>query len=124
MDPSQSPPFLQLQGIHKSFGGIQALSGIDLDVREGEIHGLVGENGAGKSTLINIATGVHQPTEGALLVQGESIRFANPHEATAAGIAVVHQEAELFAKLSLAENMLLGPGLPRGPLGWVKWGET
>ncbi|MCB9768255.1 MAG: ATP-binding cassette domain-containing protein [Candidatus Omnitrophica bacterium] len=124
MDPSQSPPFLQLQGIHKSFGGIQALSGIDLDVREGEIHGLVGENGAGKSTLINIATGVHQPTEGKLLVRGESIHFANPHEATAAGIAVVHQEAELFAKLSLAENMLLGPGLPRGPLGWVKWGET
>lgn len=113
-----------MEGIVKRFGGITALHQASLGVRRGEIHALVGENGAGKSTLINIATGVLRPDEGAVLLQGAPVHFANPRQAAAAGVAVVHQESDLFPQLSLAENMLLGQGLERGPAGLVQWGAT
>jgi len=113
--------WFQAERVSKSFGGIHALSDITFSVGRGEVLGLVGENGAGKSTLINIATGVHQPDSGKMLLGGRRYSSSNPHQATLAGIAVVHQEAELFADLSLAENMLLGPGLPTRVGGWVDW---
>ncbi len=121
---SLDQPWFVAQGITKSFGGVHALSGIDISVGKGEILGLVGENGAGKSTLINIATGVHRPDNGSLNLNGRQLTFHDPSQATEAGIAVVHQEAELFADLSLAENMLLGPGLPQAFPGWINWGAT
>ena len=103
----------EIQGVEKSFYGVKALRGVDLVLEPGRIHALIGENGAGKSTLINIATGVLQPERGQILVDGEATRISNPREAARLGIHVVHQEAELFSQLSLAENMLLSEGLVR-----------
>jgi len=117
-------PLLRLAEIHKSFGGAPALRGAALDIRSGEIHGLVGENGAGKSTLINIATGVLRPDAGTLMLDGQPLSLTNPRHATAAGISVVHQEAELFPQLSVAENILLSQGLVRGRLGQIDWPAT
>jgi rhamnose transport system ATP-binding protein len=101
----------ELKGIERSFQGGKALRGVDLVLQPGRIHALIGENGAGKSTLINIATGVLQPDRGQILVDGRLARVSNPREAARLGIHVVHQEAELFSQLSLAENMLLSEGL-------------
>lgn len=95
-----------------------------LEVRPGEVHGLVGENGAGKSTLINIATGVLRADGGTMTLHGAPVSFATPRAAARAGIAVVHQEADLFPQLSLAENMLLRQGLVRNRLGLVDWRAT
>lgn len=119
-----SDPILALTDIHKSFGGVPALRGARLDVKPGEIHGLVGENGAGKSTLINVTTGVLRPDSGRIILDEQPVTVANPRQAAALGIAVVHQEADLFAQLSIAENMLLGQGLVRGRLGQVDWPGT
>ena len=100
-------PVLRLSGIHKQFGGEPALRGAHLTLNPGEVHGLVGENGAGKSTLINIATGVLEPNAGEIILHGQAVTVSNPRQAASLGIAVVHQEADLFAQLSIAENMLL-----------------
>ena len=110
--------------MHKRFGGVPALENARLDVRRGEVHGLVGENGAGKSTLINIATGLLRADAGTIILDGESISLASPQDAASRGIAVVHQEADLFAQLSIAENMLLARGLVRGRGGLVDWPGT
>ncbi|HTI00606.1 MAG TPA: sugar ABC transporter ATP-binding protein [Acidisoma sp.] len=97
-----------LNDVWKSFGGVAALSGASLRVMPREIHALVGENGAGKSTLINIATGVHRPDRGEILIDGRVVQFATPGTAAEHGVAVVHQERNLVRKFSLAENLLLG----------------
>ena len=115
---------LRLSDIDKSFSGAPALRGARLDVAAGEVLGLVGENGAGKSTLINIATGLLKPDAGEILLDGEPILISNTRHAADLGIAVVHQEADLFAQLSIAENMLLGRGLARGPGGLINWPAT
>lgn len=115
---------LRLAGIHKRFGGVAALRGATIDVGAGEVVGLVGENGAGKSTLINIATGVLRPDAGTIELSGVPVSISDPRHARRLGIAVVHQEAELFPQLSIAENMLLGQGLGRGRLGLISWRTT
>ena len=117
-------PLLRLSQIHKSFGGVLALRAVDLEVRAGEVLGLIGENGAGKSTLVNIATGVFSPDSGEIRLDGKLLRFSNPRQAAAEGIAVVHQEADFFAELSVAENMLLAHGLVRGSTGLISWQGT
>ena len=119
-----SQVILQLSDIDKNFGGVPALRGAGLEVRAGEVHGLVGENGAGKSTLINVATGLFKADAGRIVLDGEQVSFANTRQAAAHGIAVVHQEADLFPQLSIAENMLLGRGLVRGPAGMINWPAT
>ena len=81
---------------------------MDFDIRPGEVHGLVGENGAGKSTLMKIISGVYQPTEGQLLLDGKPVRFRDPHHAREAGIALIHQEPLTFQDLNVAENLYLG----------------
>lgn len=115
---------LHLTGIVKRFGGVTALKSAEFALRPGEVHGLVGENGAGKSTLINIATGLFRPDAGEMHLAGAPVHFHNTQEAARTGVLVVHQEAELFAQLSVAENMLLGRGLVRGRAGLINWAAT
>ena len=101
-------PTFVLEDIWKSFGGVAALSGASLRLLPGEIHAVVGENGAGKSTLINIATGVHHPDRGRILMGRREVHFSAPGAAADHGVSVVHQERNLVGKFSLAENLLLG----------------
>ncbi|HTJ88987.1 MAG TPA: sugar ABC transporter ATP-binding protein [Acidocella sp.] len=106
--PEAVPSRFAINDVWKSFGGVAALSGASLRLLPGEIHALIGENGAGKSTLINIATGVHRPDRGRVLMEGREVHFVTPGAAAAHGVAVVHQERNLVRKFSLAENLLLG----------------
>jgi rhamnose transport system ATP-binding protein len=117
-------PLLELVGVGRTFPGVVALRDISVELRAGEVHALVGENGAGKSTLINLLCGVLQPTGGELRMDGRPLHLSDPVAARRLGIVAVHQEAELFPTLSLAENLALSQGLPTGPLGWVRWREV
>ncbi|MER7419455.1 sugar ABC transporter ATP-binding protein [Micromonospora peucetia] len=105
-----------MSGIVKRFGGVHALRGVDLTLRAGEVHALLGENGAGKSTLINILSGVVTDHDGQISIGGEPVRFTGPAAAQAAGIATIHQELDLVPALSVAENLVLGRE-PRTRLG-------
>jgi ribose transport system ATP-binding protein len=104
---------LQLREIRKRFGGITALSGGNLTVNAGEVHLLLGENGAGKSTLTKIVAGMIQPDAGEIFWRGRSVHLGSPAEASAIGIAMVHQESLLAPHLTVAENIFLGrePGV-------------
>jgi rhamnose transport system ATP-binding protein len=113
---------LTLKGIRKSFAGVQALKGVDFELRSGEIHALVGENGAGKSTLIKIAGGVFPPDDGFILLDGKPVWFADPRDAQRHGIVVIHQTPTLCQHLSVAENILLG-NLPSS-FGIVRWRDA
>src|SRR3954454_7783510 len=101
-------PLLQMQGIKKSFVGVPVLHGVDLDLRAGEIHAIVGENGAGKSTLMKTLAGVHAPDEGTIRIGGEEIHFAHPAQAQAAGVGIVYQEFNLLPERNVAENVFVG----------------
>ena len=103
-----SPHLLDVRGITKGFGGVQALEAVDLSLSEGEIHCLVGENGAGKSTLGKIIAGIVRPDQGTLTLHGESVDFRTPRDALARGITIVEQELALVPAMSVAENALLG----------------
>jgi simple sugar transport system ATP-binding protein len=109
---------LELDGIGKSYGAVQALHGVSFSVKPGEIIGLMGDNGAGKSTLVKIIAGVFPPTEGSMRFAGGPVHFATPHDARDAGIEVVHQDLALADNLSAAANVFLGRELHRrvGPL--------
>jgi ABC-type sugar transport system ATPase subunit len=99
-------PLLRLHGIHKRFPGVHALRGIDLDVRPGEVHAIVGENGAGKSTLMQIVAGVYAPDAGRIDFDGRhNVEFSDERAAQDYGIALVYQERSLFGPLSVAENV-------------------
>jgi ABC-type sugar transport system ATPase subunit len=101
-------PRLELRGLAKSFGAVQAVRGVSLAIAAGEIHGLCGHNGAGKSTLINMLAGNVSPDAGEIMVDGEPQAFAGPRDAQRAGIATVDQELSLVPTLSVAENIVLG----------------
>ncbi|MDX5569657.1 sugar ABC transporter ATP-binding protein [Streptomyces sp. ID05-04B] len=102
------PPLLTMSGITKSFPGVRALDGVDLDVQAGEVHCLLGQNGAGKSTLIKVLAGAHQPDGGEITWQGESVTLGSPITAMRLGIATIYQELDLIEGLSVAENVFLG----------------
>jgi ribose transport system ATP-binding protein len=101
-------PLLRLAGIVKTFPGVRALDGVELEVLAGEVHCLLGQNGAGKSTLIKVLAGVHRPDSGSLLWHGKETVFSGPQAATKAGIATIYQELDLVDDLSVAENIFLG----------------
>ena len=105
---------LELRGITKAFGPVVANRDINLVVERGEIHALLGENGAGKSTLMNVLYGLHQPDEGSILLDGQTVRFSGPGDAAAAGIGMVHQHFMLVEPFTVLENLVLGlePGSP------------
>lgn len=113
---------LTCEKLSKSYGGARALSGIDLEIAAGEVHGLVGANGAGKSTLVKILAGALPDHEGSITFEGAPVRLSSPHEALARGIAVVYQELSGIGALSVAENLFLGRQ-PVGAGGFIRWGQ-
>ncbi len=104
---TEEAPLLVIEGVSKRFGATQALSDVDLTLRSGEIHALVGENGAGKSTLIKLVTGIFPPDEGSIRLQGEAIAPRDTAEAQRLGIAAIYQEPSIFPDLSVAENIAM-----------------
>jgi len=115
-NPASSSPLLEARGISKSFPGVRALTGVNIEVRAGEVHALLGENGAGKSTLMHILAGVFPPDEGTLHLQGQPVSFGSAQDAQASGISMVFQERSLAGPLSVAENVFFA----RQPAG--RWG--
>ena len=101
-------PLIEFAGVGKTFPGVVALDGVGFRVAPGEVRALIGENGAGKSTLLKILGGQYRPTAGTLLVDGAPVAFAAPADSQAAGIAIIHQELQLFPDLSVAENLMMG----------------
>ncbi|MEU2989526.1 sugar ABC transporter ATP-binding protein [Streptomyces griseoincarnatus] len=102
------PLLLSMSGITKSFPGVRALDGVDLDVQAGEVHCLLGQNGAGKSTLIKVLAGAHQPDTGTISWRGDDVTLRSPIAAMRLGIATIYQELDLVDHLSVAENVHLG----------------
>lgn len=117
----ESPVVLRLTGMVKEFPGVRALDGVDLEVRAGEVHCLLGQNGAGKSTLIKVLSGAHRPDAGRVEWLGAEVSFANPQAAMKAGIATIYQELDLVEGLSVADNVFLGSEPRR--LGFVQRGR-
>ncbi len=126
MDEARSPsaqasrqPLVRVAGVTKSFAGVRALRGVDLEVLPGEVHALLGENGAGKSTLIKILSGVQSYDTGLIEIDGRPVVYGTPAEARAAGISVVYQDLSLVGSLSVADNLMLGRE-PRTRFGFLK----
>lgn len=113
--------YLEMRGIVKRFPGVLALNHVDLEVREGEIHALLGENGAGKSTLMKILAGAYQKDEGAIMIGGHNVEIRSPSHARERGISIIYQELNLIPQLSVAENIFLGR-LKTKSGGRVDWG--
>ncbi|WP_219996033.1 ATP-binding cassette domain-containing protein [Nocardioides humi] len=116
---------LELRGIGRRFGAVQALADVDLVVERGEVHALVGENGAGKSTLMAIASGALAADEGEVVIVGETLAHASPERARALGLAIVRQHPALLPDLTVAENMAVGVGFApaggvRGSVAWTR----
>ena len=109
-----SSPILELRGVSKKFGHVQALLDADFALLHGEIMALVGDNGAGKSTLIKVVAGAHQPDTGDIRIDGNKVQLPNPRAATALGIATVYQDLALVDQRSIAANLFLGREPTRG----------
>lgn len=99
---------VELKNIRKVFPGVIALDHMSIQLRRGEVHGLIGENGAGKSTLIKTLTGVYKPDEGQIFVDGQEVAFHGPSDAREKGIACVYQELNIVKELSITDNMFIG----------------
>ncbi|MDH7790978.1 sugar ABC transporter ATP-binding protein [Ochrobactrum sp. AN78] len=113
-------PLLEMRGITKTFPGVRALDNVNIALYPGKVTALIGENGAGKSTLVKILTGIYQPDDGEIVIDGKALRFATAQDATNAGVTAIHQETVLFDELSVGENIYLGHA-PRTKLGFVNW---
>ena len=105
---NEKPPTLELRGITKSFGSVQALTDVDFEVRDGEVMALVGDNGAGKSTLIKCVAGIHQYDAGEIFFDGKPVHISGPKEAARLGLEVVYQDLALCDNLDVVQNMYLG----------------
>ncbi len=113
-------PFLVAEDIAKSYGGVQALKGVSLSIRPGEVHGLVGANGAGKSTLIRVLAGLAQPDRGRILYDGQPVAIPMPHRASDLGMNFIHQELAFVPSMTVVQNIMLG--LPkRSRFGLIDW---
>src|SRR5436853_7209940 len=102
------PPTLELRDVSKSFGSVQALQGVDFEVRDGEVMALVGDNGAGKSTLIKCVAGIYSIDDGQVFFEGEPVTIHGPKDAAKLGIEVVYQDLALCDNLDVVQNMYLG----------------
>lgn len=103
-----SKPLITVTGLHRYFGGVKALQGVDFSLNKGEVHALIGENGAGKSTLMRVLGGEYPPTKGTMAFSGKPVKLNSPQDALSSGIAVIHQEMVLAPDLTIAENIYLG----------------
>ena len=119
MSQTSGKILLEMKGIGKSFPGVKALEGVNLAVREGQVHALLGENGAGKSTLIKILSGAYSKDEGEILWEGQPVDIKGPQDAQQLGISTIYQEFNLAPHLTIAENIFLGHLPKKGPL--VDW---
>ena len=108
-------PLIEIKNLVKKFGTFTALNGVSLDVYPGEVHALLGDNGAGKSTLIKVLSGVHLMTSGEIKVDGETVNFSTPRQASDAGIGTVYQDLALNALTSVTRNFFLGREIKKGP---------
>lgn len=109
-----SDVILTMKGIDKSFPGVHALDHVDLEVRKGEVHALMGENGAGKSTLMKVLTGIYTKDSGTITYEGKEVEFHNTREAQDAGIVIVHQELNMLGHLTVAQNIFIGREFKKG----------
>ena len=116
-----SNPIIQVRNLHKWYSGVHALKGIDLDVIQGEALGLVGDNGAGKSTLINILSGLHQPDQGEIRMDGRPVRIRNPKEAMTLGIETIYQYNSMVPIMSIARNLFIGREPLKFSIGGLGW---
>jgi rhamnose transport system ATP-binding protein len=117
-----SEHILELKNISKSFSGVEVLHQVSFALQPGEVHALLGENGAGKSTLVKVITGVHQPDDGEILLDGKQVHFSDTRETRQAGITAIYQELSLFPDLDVAENIFVGcqPITLGGRIDWRK----
>ena len=111
-----SEVILTMTGIDKSFPGVHALDHVNLEVKKGEVHALMGENGAGKSTLMKVLTGIYKKDSGTITYEGKDIEFLNPKDAKEAGIVIVHQELNMLGHLTVAQNIFIGREMKKGGL--------
>lgn len=111
---------LELKDVVKTFGGVTALNGVQFQLKQGEIHALMGENGAGKSTFIKVITGVHQPDSGMMLLEGEKITLRSTEDSAKLGIAAIYQHVTAFPDLSVTENIFMGQEI-KNKLGIYNW---
>ena len=120
-------PVLRADGINKSFGAVQVLHNVNLEVRPGEVMALIGDNGAGKSTLINVLTGVLHPDSGEIIFEGRRVKFSSPHDARQQGIETVYQDLAVAPQLDAIANIFLGREYRRsgvmGRLGFLDHGR-
>ena len=107
---------LTMKDIDKSFPGVHALDHVNLEIRKGEVHALMGENGAGKSTLMKVLTGIYSKDSGTITFEGKEVEFSNPREAQDAGIVIVHQELNMMNHLTVAQNIFIGREMMNGKL--------
>ncbi|MPM31478.1 Ribose import ATP-binding protein RbsA [bioreactor metagenome] len=119
----ESANILEVKSVSKSFPGVKALDKVQLAVRKGEIHALVGENGAGKSTLMKILSGVYTPDEGETILDGTPVKIRNPHHSEQLGISIVYQELSNFPAMSVAENIAVGD-YPRNRIGALDYRKS
>ncbi len=106
--PGAPPPHLRVEGVHKRFGGVEALRGVDFEVARGEVMALVGDNGAGKSTLMKILAGAYTADDGRFFLDGREVTIGNPNDAVGIGIQIVYQDLALCENLDVAANLSLG----------------
>ena len=116
-------PAIEVRGVSKTYPGVRALRSVDLALRPGEVHVLLGENGAGKSTLVKIMSGAVQPDEGQISIDGLECTLASPHDAQGAGISTVYQELSLVPDLTIAQNIFLGRETVAGPAKLLRRNE-
>ena len=125
----QNDVILEAKGISKFFPGVKALQNVNITLRKGEVHVLIGENGAGKSTLMKILYGIYKADEGELILRGEKTVIENPRMANEKGISMIHQELSPVTEMTIAENIFLGKEPTRGGgvvnfaemNRWMKW---
>jgi ribose transport system ATP-binding protein len=125
ISPREAPAssLVRVSGLRKHFGGVKALKGVNLDLRPGEVHGLVGANGAGKSTLIKILAGLVTPDSGRIEIDGRAVTIATPERATALGLGFIHQELNLVPQMTALQNIMLGIPKPQR-WGLIDWQQV